>query len=306
MAAGAIARCLEILNFGMATERDMGARGVSAGRSKMARHLYPTIAHSMPGHAAPHVMLIEQRHRYILNELARTGALSVAQLVRALNVSRETVRRDLNALAARGLVIMTHGGALAAEPRESGAAARDAAHADAKRAIGRRAAEFVPDGASVLLDSESTVHAVAAALADRHRLVVYTNDWRIASILGRRNGNRVTLLGGELSADEDATFGIDTIQQLAQYHVDFAFVGAGGITQDGMLTDPSRLTAEVRSRMIAAAAAAVIVADLSKFGCVLPVRVSSENARYLVTERRPDNAFASALALRGIELVVCG
>ncbi|KVE34295.1 DeoR/GlpR family DNA-binding transcription regulator [Burkholderia sp. TSV86] len=252
-------------------------------------------------------MLIEQRHRYILDELARTGALSVAQLVRALNVSRETVRRDLNALAARGLVIMTHGGALAAEQRESAAAAaRDAAHADAKRVIGRRAAEFVPDGASVLLDSESTVHAIAAALADRHRLVVYTNDWRIASILGRRNGNRVTLLGGELSEDEDATFGIDTIQQLAQYHVDFAFVGAGGITQDGVLTDSSRLTAEVRSRMIAAAAASVIVADLSKFGRVLPVRVSSENARYLVTERRPDNAFASALALRGIELVVCG
>lgn len=252
-------------------------------------------------------MLAEQRHRYILSELGRAGALSVAQLVNALNVSRETIRRDLNALAARGLVITTHGGALAADRHEPSVSERDASHADAKRMIGRRAAEFVPDGASVLLDSGSTVHAVALALADRHRLSVYTNDWRIAGVLGRRNGNRVTLLGGELSDDEDATFGLDTIHQLAQYHVDFAFVGAGGITPDGTLTDYSRVVAEVRGRMLAAAAAPIVVADHSKFGRVTPVRINgSDAARFLVTERAPDKAMRRALTARGIELVVCG
>ncbi|KVD86504.1 AraC family transcriptional regulator [Burkholderia sp. ABCPW 14] len=252
-------------------------------------------------------MLAEQRYRYILSELGRAGALSVAQLVNTLNVSRETIRRDLNALAARGLVITTHGGALAADRHEPSASERDASHADAKRAIGRRAAELVPDGASVLLDSGSTVHAVALALVDRHRLTVYTNDWRIAGVLGRRNGNRVTLLGGELSDDEDATFGLDTIQQLGQYHVDFAFVGAGGITPDGTLTDYSRVVAEVRGRMLAAAAAPVVVADHSKFGRVTPVRINgSEAARFLVTERAPDKAMRRALTSRGIELVVCG
>ncbi|AOI60834.1 AraC family transcriptional regulator [Burkholderia diffusa] len=251
-------------------------------------------------------MLAEQRHQYILSELGRSGALSVAELVRSLDVSRETVRRDLNALAARGLLVMTHGGALAADRREPSLSEREAANAEAKRTIGRRAAEFVPDDASVLIDSGSTPHAVALALADRHRLSIYTNDWRTAFVLARRNGNRVTLLGGELSDDEDATFGLDTIQQLAQYHVDFAFVGAGGITADGDCTDYSRLAAEVRSRMIAAAGTAIIVADHSKFGRVTPVRINGTSAaRYLVTERAPDKAVRRALTARGIELLVC-
>ncbi|MGV2290410.1 DeoR/GlpR family DNA-binding transcription regulator [Trinickia sp. YCB016] len=250
-------------------------------------------------------MLAEQRHQYILSQLTKTGALSVAELVQALNVSRETIRRDLNALAERGLIMTTHGGALAADRREPSLEAREAANAAAKRAIGVRAAELVPDGASLIIDSGTTTHAVARALADRHQLTVYTNDWRIAQVLARRNGNRVSLLGGELSEDEDATFGLDTVQQLAQYHVDFAFVGAGGISAEAYLTDYTRMAAEVRSRMIASASVAVVVADHSKFGRVTPVRINGfENARYVVTELAPERGLRKALAARGPELLV--
>lgn len=250
-------------------------------------------------------MLAEQRHQYILAELDKHGALAVADLVRALSVSRETVRRDLNTLAERGLVTTTHGGALSVERREPHVDVRETEHAAAKQAIGLRAAEFVPDGASVIIDSGSTTQAVARALADRHRLTVYTNDWRIAMLLGRRNGNRVTLLGGELAELEDATFGLDTIQQLAQYHAEFAFIGAGGITNDAHLTDYSRLAAEVRGRMIAAAGCAIVVADGSKFGLVTPVRIRGfEVVRFIVTDVVPDKALRRAIAGRGPEVVV--
>ncbi|MEA3124528.1 MAG: DeoR family transcriptional regulator, glycerol-3-phosphate regulon repressor [Caballeronia sp.] len=250
-------------------------------------------------------MLAEQRHQYILSELSKNGALSVAELVRALDVSRETIRRDLNALAERGLIATTHGGALSNDRREPDLDVREAANAAAKRAIGERAAQLVPDGASVVIDSGSTTQAVARALGDRHRLVVYTNDWRIALLLGRRNDNKVTLFGGELSDHEDAVFGLDTVQQLSQYHADFAFVGAGAITPEGFLTDYSRLAAEVRSRMILAASAAAIVADNSKFGNVTPVRIRDfEKARYVITEVAPDKAMRRAIAARGPELLI--
>ncbi|SAL14351.1 DeoR family transcriptional regulator [Caballeronia arvi] len=251
-------------------------------------------------------MLAEQRHQYILTELDKHGALAVADLVRALSVSRETVRRDLNTLAGRGLVTTTHGGALSVDRREPHVDVREAENAAAKHAIGLRAAAFVPDGASLIIDSGSTTQAVARALAERHRLTVYTNDWRIAMLLARRNGNCVSLLGGEIADLEDATFGLDTIQQLSQYHVDFAFVGAGGITDDAHLTDYSRLAAEVRGRMIASADCAVVVADGSKFGLVTPVRIRGfELVRYLVTEALPDRVIRRSLFARGVELVVC-
>ncbi|SAK56160.1 DeoR family transcriptional regulator [Caballeronia calidae] len=250
-------------------------------------------------------MLAEQRYQYILSELDKHGALAMADLVRALSVSRETVRRDLNTLAERGLVTTTHGGALSVDRREPHVDVREAENAAAKHAIGVRAAAFVPDGASLIIDSGSTTQAVARALAERHRLTVYTNDWRIATLLARRNGNRVNVLGGEIADLEDATFGLDTIQQLAQYHADFAFIGAGGITVDGHLTDYSRLAAEVRGRMIASAGCAVVVADRSKFGLVTPVRIRGlELVRYLVTEAAPDKAIRRVIASRGVEVVV--
>jgi DeoR family transcriptional regulator, glycerol-3-phosphate regulon repressor len=250
-------------------------------------------------------MLAEQRHQYILSQVARNGALSVAELVRELNVSRETIRRDLNALAGRGLLVTTHGGALSSDRREPDLDVREAANAGAKRAIGERAALLVPDGASVIIDSGSTTQAVARALTARHRLAVYTNDWRIALLLGRRNDNRVTLLGGELSDNEDATFGLDTVQQLSQYHADFAFVGAGGITPEGHLTDYTRMAAEVRSRMIAAANLAIVVADNSKFGRVTPVRINGfEAVRHVVTEVAPDRSIAKAITSQGPELMI--
>jgi DeoR family glycerol-3-phosphate regulon repressor len=259
----------------------------------------------LPLMAAASSMLAEQRHQYILSELSKNGALSVAELVRALAVSRETIRRDLNALAERGLIATTHGGALSNDRREPDLDVRETVNAAAKRALGERAAQLVPDGASVIIDSGSTTQAVARALADRHRLTVYTNDWRIALLLGRRNDNKLTLFGGELSDHEDAVFGLDTVQQLSQYHADFAFVGAGGITPDAYMTDYSRLAAEVRARMIVAASVTAIVADHSKFGNVTPVRIGNfEKARYVFTERAPDKTLRRAIAARGPELVV--
>lgn len=252
----------------------------------------------------PGAMLAEQRHQHILSRLAKDGALSVAELVRELGVSRETIRRDLRVLAERGLVVTTHGGALSAQRREPDLDARQAEHAAAKRAIGLRAAQLVPDGASVVIDSGSTTQALARALMSHRRLCVYTNDWRIALLLGRRNENRVTLLGGELADGEDAVFGLDTVQQLSQYHADFAFVGAGGVSADGALTDYTRLAAEVRARMLRAAGTAVVVADHSKFGRVTPVRIDGfELARYVITERAPARAIAKAIAARGPKLV---
>jgi len=254
---------------------------------------------------APLEMLAEQRHQYILSQVAKTGALSVAELVRELNVSRETIRRDLNTLAGRGLLVTTHGGALSSDRREPDLDTREAANAGAKRVIGERAAQFVPDGASVVIDSGSTTQAVARALTDRHKLTIYTNDWRIALLLGRRNDNRVTLLGGELADFEDATFGLDTVQQLSQYHADFAFIGAGGISSDAWLTDYTRMVAEVRSRMIAAAGMVIVVADNSKFGRVTPVRINGfEAVRYVVTELAPDRALTRAIAARGPEILI--
>ncbi|WP_454727036.1 MULTISPECIES: DeoR/GlpR family DNA-binding transcription regulator [Cupriavidus] len=245
-------------------------------------------------------MLAEQRQKFILDQLAASGALAISELVSELDVSRETIRRDLNALAGRGLLILTHGGALSPERAESDTPARAAVNAEGKRAIGMRAAELVHDGASVILDDGTTTHTVAQALHGHRNLVVYTNDIAIALLLGRRNGNRVVLLGGELQENEDATHGWDTIEQLSRYRADFAFVGTGGITADGQMSDFSRAAAELRGRMLLAASVACVVADHTKFGRHAGVLVRHfDKATWLISDTAPEPSIAAALRVRG-------
>jgi len=250
-------------------------------------------------------VLVEQRQKYILEHLAAEGALAIADLVTALSVSRETVRRDLNQLADRGLLVLTHGGALAAERTEPHADVRAGVNAEGKRAIGMRAAELVPDGASVILDYGTTTRAVAQGLHAHRNLVIYTNDIAIALTLGRRNGNRVVLLGGDLLDHQDATHGWDTIEQLSRYHTDFAFIGIGGVTPDGGISEYSRGAAEMRSRMLTCATSPCVVADHSKFGINAGVRIRHfEKARWIISDMAPEPELVEALKAAGPELVI--
>jgi DeoR family glycerol-3-phosphate regulon repressor len=250
-------------------------------------------------------MLAEQRHRLILDRLGEDGAVSIATLSAELSISRETVRRDVQLLAGRGLLRKTHGGALPLVAVEPDVGLRFSLNPEGKRAIGRRAALEVPDGASIILDSGTTTRAIADALTARHGLVVYTNDLEICRRLARRNGNRVILLGGEIQAHEEATIGWDAIETLSRYYADFAFVGAGGITAEGELTDFGRDAAELRSRMLGAARWAAVVADHSKFGRVTPARVAGfGRGRKLITDKTPPRALRAALEALGIEILL--
>jgi DeoR/GlpR family transcriptional regulator of sugar metabolism len=250
-------------------------------------------------------MLIEKRQQAILDRLARDGAAGVAAMAKVLGVSRETVRRDLNALAARQLLTKTHGGALANQQAEPTLSARIEVNAAGKRRIALAAARLVADGASLIIDCGSTTQALASALLQHRRLTIYTNDLNVARLLSRRNGNTVHLLGGQILEHEDATAGWETVSQVAQYHVDVAFVGVSGIGNDGALTDYHRAGAELRSRMLAAAKLPVLLADHTKFGQVRPVNVPNlERARRLITDSAPDAALRRKLEALGIAIVV--
>jgi DeoR family glycerol-3-phosphate regulon repressor len=250
-------------------------------------------------------LLTERRHTLILERLDREGAVAIAALCEALGVSRETVRRDLAVLAGQNRLRQTRGGALSFGPGEPDIARRRAVNLAGKRAIGRAAAALVRDGMAVILDSGTTTDCVAEALAARQNLRVTTNSLTIALRLGRHNGNRVVLLGGELQGHEDATLGADAVATLARYRADIAFVGAGAIASDGTLTDFTSDGAALRGRMLAAAKIAAVVADHTKFGKVTPVRVPGfEHATHLITDRTPDKALAAKLKSRRIKLLV--
>ena len=250
-------------------------------------------------------VLAEQRQNLILDALAQAGAVGITRLSRQFQVSRETVRRDLAALEKQGRLRRTHGGAMSIAPVEPDESQRERVNIEEKRAIGIAAARLVSDGMSVILDSGTTTRQVAEALVDKRRLTVYTNDLGICRRLGRRNDNKVVLLGGVLQDHENAVLGPDTTAMLSQYFADFAFVGVGGITTEAVLTDYSRDGSELRGRMILAARTPAVVADHTKFGRTTPVRVPNfDKVMYVITDRPPADKIKRRLAAKAMKIVV--
>jgi DeoR family glycerol-3-phosphate regulon repressor len=249
--------------------------------------------------------IAEQRHRLILERLGADGAVAVGRLSADLGVSRETIRRDLHVLAQAGHLLKRHGGAISVARVEPDELQRSQTNAEGKRRIGLHAASMVPAGATVILDSGTTARCVADALAKRRDLTIITNDVGICRRLFRREGLRVMLLGGTIQGHEEATLGPDAVEMLGRYHGDFAFVGAGGITADGYLTDFSREAEALRARMLQNARTACVIADHTKFGRVTPVRVPAfGRGHLLITDRAPERRLRDALAQRGVQLIV--
>ncbi|MBL6945888.1 MAG: DeoR/GlpR transcriptional regulator [Rhodospirillales bacterium] len=252
-------------------------------------------------------MLAEQRRSVILDMLAEKGAVSISDLYRKLKVSRETIRRDITRLDTENRLRKTHGGALSLDSFEPAFEERKTVNVEAKRSIGRVAAALVPDGASVIIDSGTTIQGLVEALLHTRRLTVITNDMQAATRLSGRNDNSVLILGGELIAGEGAIMGRDTSAMLGNYFADFAFVGAGAISSHPWLMDFSREAAEIRGQMLSLARRPVVLADHTKFDRVAPARVPNfEKASHIVVDRKPEGAFAKALAAHGAEILVAG
>src|SRR5262245_28104467 len=249
-------------------------------------------------------MLAEQRHGVILALVAERGSMTITELHRRLNVSRETIRRDIALLAERNGLRKTHGGALALEMVEPPIEMRQVTNAEGKRAIGRRAAALVPDGASVIISSGTTTQCVAEALTARRNLTVLSNNLVTCGKLAGRNGNRVYMLGGEVTVNGGA-FGTDALTMLSHFYADYAFIGAGAVSSTPWLMDFSREEGELHSAILESARATAVVADNSKFNRFAPVRLQNfEKVTYLITDALPDREIVDALKPLKIELLV--
>jgi DeoR family glycerol-3-phosphate regulon repressor len=157
----------------------------------------------------------------------------------------------------------------------------------------------------VFLDSGTTTLAVAHALTERKNLTICTTSLSIALQLCRQPLVRVHMLGGEIDPAEEASVGIDALEAISHFRVDIAFLGGGGLSPDGEVTDFTRNGAEQRSRMVATATKAYFVLDSSKFGRLTPLRIPRfELAAGVIVDARPPQTMCEALERKGPALIV--
>jgi DeoR/GlpR family transcriptional regulator of sugar metabolism len=215
-------------------------------------------------------MLAGQRQLLILEEVRRRGAVRVAELTELLEVSDMTIRRDLDVLAAAGLVDKVHGGATAPgrlSTDEPGFEAKSTRQLDEKDMIARAAAELVEPGRAIGLTAGTTTWRLAHHILDVPDLTVVTNSIQAANVLHReRRPDLTVILTGGVRTPSDALVGPVAVTTLRSLHVDVLFMGVHGMTADAGFTTPNLLEAETDQAFVESAERVVVTADHTKWG----------------------------------------
>lgn len=266
-------------------------------------------------------LLPPERHGRILSLLARDGSVSVQQLADSLDVTRETVRRDLDQLEAQGSLRRIHGGAVASSSpsrAESSLQERLNHRSAQKQAIAAAALEHLPpeDGGSLIIDAGTTTEALADRLAASpaepvttsrpHRFLI-TNAVPIAHKLSNTGTLDVEILGGSIRGITGAAVGQQTVEALSRRRADVAFLGTNGIDAEFGLSTPDTAEAAVKTALIRAARRRVLLVDSSKLGQTSLVRFAGlEELDVLITDAAPQGTLAEALEAAEVDVVVTG
>ncbi len=213
-------------------------------------------------------MYAPERHQQILARARADGRVEVLALARELDVTAETIRRDLTALERHGVLRRVHGGAIPVERLgfERAVSDRESVQAAEKDRIAKTALEEVPDGGSILLDAGTTTVRLAQQLPTDRELTVVTHALPVATALAARPGLTLHLVGGTVRGRTMAAVGTWALRELGDIHADVAFLGTNGLTVERGLTTPDLAEAAVKRALIHAARRVVVLADHTKLG----------------------------------------
>lgn len=252
------------------------------------------------------VMHATHREMEIMNELRLLGSCRIQDLARRLDVSEETIRRNIRKLSENGLVRKVHGGVYLPDAvQEATFTQRMNVNPDAKRRVATHLANRIDHGDSLILDIGSTTAYVAQALRGHHDLFIVTNSVAVAHTLATRNKNRVFLAGGELRSHDAGAFGKEAVAYVRQFNVKYAVLSAAAIDAANgfMLHDMDE--AEFSREILTRAEHSIVAADSSKFGRQAPIRIgSADMINVLVTDAPPPKDIQALLTGHGVEIDV--
>ena len=236
-------------------------------------------------------MLQFQRQQSILQYLQTHNTAKIAQIAKAIYTSEASVRRDIAAMEAQGLVVRVYGGVLLAQHKNDviPPALRDGANSAIKEALAEQAAALIHDGDTVIFDSSSTVRRICRHIQKRKNLKIITNNLRICEEL-RDTDISVYVTGGEFFKKRDCFLGPYAERFLASVNADSVFFSCKGLSCDGYLTDVSEDEISMRTVMLRQATNSFFLCDSSKLDtrCSFTLCHASQVTKILCNAELPD------------------
>lgn len=213
--------------------------------------------------------MLNYREKKILELINEFGEVKVKDLAKLFQVSEVTIRRDLQSLEERELLVRTHGGAQQNTFifKEVDFDERLQKNIMPKKLIATEAIKFIKDNSTIYLDAGSTIFELVKLIVkeDFNNLTIVTNDLHIANYVHKSKKYPLIMLGGKVNQDTGNTEGYFTRNMLNNIFVDIAFIGTSCISKDLKMYTPNEEKVDIKRAYFNSSNKTILLADETKF-----------------------------------------
>lgn len=248
------------------------------------------------------IMLKEERLDFIISQLKSNQSVKLGQLSGALQVSEDTIRRDIEGLARNGLLTKVRGGAIPHSPNAHSFRERIHVSENEKLVIAQKALQLIKPGNTILLDGGTTTYTLAGLLD--MALTVITNNIPVAALLAGRRDMEVIVTGGKIIPDSLVTAGDHAIRLLEQTHVDVCFLGVCSLHHEVGVTSIDYFESEMKRAMVNCSDRIVALTGHVKIGTAETYKICAiDELDTIVTEIDAENEIFEPYRLRNIHIL---
>ena len=237
----------------------------------------------------------EDRHQLIMKEINLHNKVLSTDLSALLNVSDDTVRRDLKELAEEGKVLKVHGGAASKSFVAPFNSQNEVYALNEKKKIAEKTLKLLKNNMVILTEGGTTILELAKMIPETLRVTFFTISPQVAITLSEHSNLDVITIGGKLNKNANLHIGASVINQLAELKVDLCLLGANAFSAVEGLTDMDWEIVQVKKAIIRSSKKTAILSISEKLNTAQRIRICDANQiSYLITELSPDNPLLSS------------
>ncbi len=237
----------------------------------------------------PSIVLVkEERKELLLKQINLHTRVYLGDLATTLNVSEDTIRRDINELADEGKVIKIRGGAMSKAYHHSSSLQETYGHQN-KRVIAEKCLPLLHDGMLILIGGGTTIRELIKLIPTELRATFVTVNPLTAVELMDKPNLEIIMVGGQISRYSQMSVGGEVYQRLSEFRADLCIIGTNAIDAHGGLTDSDWETVQAKKAMIQASANVAVLAISEKLNSVMRMKIADlRQIDYLITELPAD------------------